>query len=54
MLVVEFNKERYNVDESSGFVAITVIISGGSSTTPISVLLTTTERSATGDTLSNN
>ena len=42
MLVVEFESEQYNGSESSGFVEVVVIISGGSSTTPISVMITIT------------
>ena len=48
MLVVEFESEQYTGSESSGFVEVVVIISGGSSITPISVMMTTTERTATG------
>ena len=42
MLVVEFESEQYTGSESSGFVEIVVIISGGSSTTPISAVITIT------------
>ena len=48
MLVVEFKSNQFSVTESSGFAEIIVTISGGSSTTPISVMVTTSERSATG------
>ena len=41
MLVVEFESEQYTGSESSGFVEVVVIISGGLSTTPISVMITT-------------
>ena len=37
-----FQSEQYNGSESSGFVEVTVIISGGLSTTPISVMVTIT------------
>ena len=49
MLVVEFKSKSYTVSESSGFEEVVVIISGGSSTSPISVMVTTSERTATGD-----
>ena len=49
MLVVEFKSDQYYGSESSGFVEVTVTLSGGTSTTPISVLVTTTGQSATGD-----
>ena len=49
MLVVKFESERYTGSESSGFVEVVVIISGGSSTTPISVMITISNRSATGN-----
>ena len=42
MLVVEFESEQYTGSESLGFVEVIVIILGGSSTTPISVMLTIT------------
>ena len=48
MLVVEFKSYQFSTNESSGFAEITVTISGGSSTTPISVMVTTSEQSATG------
>ena len=51
MLVVEFESEEYIGSESSGFAEIVVIISGGSSTTPISVMMTAIERTATGERL---
>ena len=51
MLVVEFESEQYTGSESSGFVEVTTIISGGSSTTPISLIMTMTEQSATGEQL---
>ena len=41
MLVVEFESEQYNGSESSGFVEVTVMLNG-SSTTSISVMLTIT------------
>ena len=50
MLVVEFESGQYTGSESSGFVEVVVIISGGSSTTPISVMMTTSDkRTATGE-----
>ena len=49
MLVVGFKSDQYNGSESSGFVEFTVTLSGGSSTTPISVMVTTTGQSANGD-----
>ena len=48
MLVVEFESEQYTGSESSGFAEAVVIISGGSSTTPISAMMTMIERSARG------
>ena len=46
--VVGFKSNQFSATESSGFAEIVVTISGGSSTTPISVMVTTSERSATG------
>ena len=45
-----FQSEQYTGSESSGIVEVVVIISGGSSTTPISVMvtITTAGRSARG------
>ena len=48
MLVVEFEFKQYTGSESSGFVEVVVIISGGLSTTPISVMMITIERTAIG------
>lgn len=48
-LVIDFELNQYTVAESSGFVEIVVTISGGSSTTPISVMVITSEQSATGE-----
>ena len=48
MLVVEFESEQYTGSESSGFVEV-VITLGGSSTTPISVMVNTSEQIATGE-----
>ena len=48
MLVVGFRFNTFSANESSGFAEITATISEGSSTTPISVMVTTSERSATG------
>ena len=47
-LRVEFKSNEFTVTESSGFVEVAVTISGGSSTTPINVMVTTSEQSATG------
>ena len=49
MLVIDFEFNQYTVIELSGFVELAVTISGGSSTTPISVMVTTIEQSATGE-----
>ena len=48
MLVINFDFNQYTVAELSGFVEVAVIISGGSSTTPITVMVTAIEQSATG------
>ena len=48
VLVIEFQSEQYIGSESSGIVEVAVIISGGSSTTPISVMVTTTGHTARG------
>ena len=48
MLVVEFTKGQYIGTESSGFLEVVVIILGGSSTSPISVMVTTSEQTAIG------
>ena len=53
MLVVEFESEQYTGSESSGFIEVTVMLNG-SSTTPINVMITMTERSATGEGYINN
>ena len=53
-LVVGFVTDQFFGSESSGFVEIAVNISGGSSTTPISVMVTTTERTAKGEEYINN
>ena len=45
---MEFESKQYTGTESSGFVEVIVIISGGSSTSPISVMVTTSEQTATG------
>ena len=46
-----FQSEQYIGSESSGFVEVVVIVSGGSSTIPISVMvtITTAGQSATGN-----
>ena len=49
MLVIGFKFTEYTVAESSGIVQLTVTLSGGSSITPISVMVTTIELSATGE-----
>ena len=51
MLVVEFESGQYTGSESSGLVEVIVIISGGSSTTPLSVMITitTTGQSASSE-----
>ena len=49
MLVVEFKSNQFSTTESSGYAEIVVTISGGSSTTPFIVMVTTSDkRSATG------
>ena len=49
VLVVEFKSSQFVATESSGYVEIKVTISGGSSTTPISIMVTTSDKqSATG------
>ena len=53
MLVVEFESEEYTGSESSEFVEV-VIALGGSSTTPISVMVNTSEWTATGEGRINN
>ena len=49
VLEVEFESYQYTGSESSGFVEVVEIISEGSSTSPISVMVTTSEQSATGE-----
>ena len=50
MLVAEFKSALFTATESSGYVEIAVTISGGSSTTPIIVMVTTSDKqSATGE-----
>ena len=50
VLVVEFDSPQYTGSESSGFVEAVVIISGGSSTIPISVTvdITAARQTASG------
>ena len=48
VLVVEFESEQYTGSESSGFVEVVVVLNG-SSTTPISVMMNTSEQTATGE-----
>ena len=47
-ILVEFESDHYTGFESSGFIGINVTLNG-SSTTPISVMVTTTEWTATGE-----
>ena len=54
VLVVEFTRSKYTGSESSGFIEVVVIISGGSSTSPISVMVTTSEQTARGEGYDNN
>ena len=51
---MEFESYQYTGSESSGFVEVVVIISGGSPTSPISVMVTTSEQTATGKGYINN
>ena len=44
MLTVEFESEQYIGSESSGIVELVVILSGGLSTTSISIMVVTTEQ----------
>ena len=44
-LSVEFESRNFRGSESSGHVEIVVVISGGSSTTPIEVVVTPSEQS---------
>ena len=48
VLVVEFESEQYNGSESSGLVEVVVVLNG-SSITPISVMMNTSEQTATGE-----
>ena len=45
VLDVEFESDEYVGSESSGHVQVVVVISGGSSTTPIEVVVTPSEQS---------
>ena len=54
MIEIQFDSGQYTGSESSGFVAVVVIISGGSSTKPISVMVTTSGQSAEGEGYINN
>ena len=45
VLVVEFGSRNFRGSESSGHVEVVVIISGGSSITPIEVVMTPSEQS---------
>ena len=49
MLVIGFKFTEYTVAESSGIVQLAVTLSGGSSITTISAMVTTMELSATGE-----
>ena len=50
MVVVEFKSDQFTATESSGYAVIVVMLSGGSSTTPISVMVTPSDKqSATGE-----
>ena len=49
MLTVDFASDIFIGSESSGFVEVVVIISGGSSTTPINGMITMTEQTAKGE-----
>ena len=40
VLMVEFESEQYSGSESSGFIEVVVRITGGTSTTPITVTVT--------------
>ena len=42
--MVEFASAQFNGSESSGFIEVAVIITGGTSTTPITVTVTPTEQ----------
>ena len=45
---LDFTLEQYTVMESAGYIAIGVMLSGGISTSSITVVVTPTEQSATG------
>ena len=45
VLFVNFTLEQYVVMESEGYVPVGVMLSGGTSTTPITVIVTPTEQS---------
>ena len=45
MLVVEFASGQFTASESSGFIEVIVIATGGSSSTPITVTVTPSEQS---------
>ena len=47
VITVEFESDRFTGFESSGFIGVNVTLNG-LSTTPISLLVTTTEWTATG------
>ena len=45
VLFVQFGLEQYIVMETEGYVPVGVMLSGGTSTTPITVIVTPTEQS---------
>ena len=46
MLFVQFELEQYIVMESEGYVPVGVMLSGGTSTSPITVMVTATQQSS--------
>ena len=46
VLFVQFGLEQYIVMETEGYVPVGVMLSGGTSTTPITVIVTPTEQSS--------
>ena len=49
VLLLNFTLENYNTTETAEFVRIEVMFSGGTSAFPVTVIVTTTEISATGE-----
>ena len=45
VLVINFTSEQFTVTESSGLVEVMVMMEGGTSTSPISVIVTPSEQS---------